>query len=66
MPPHLPHGDDGVRHDRNSLYLSTGTQSGSGDCATLVLPQPVPRFAGTASMPGMHWFLKQSIREVLR
>jgi hypothetical protein len=41
-------------HDRIFLYLSTGTQSGAGDCATLVVPQPVPRFTRQASLPGMH------------
>jgi hypothetical protein len=45
---------DGSRHDRISLYLSAGPQSAPGDRATLVLPQPLPRFAGAASLPGMH------------
>jgi hypothetical protein len=41
-------------HDRDSVYLSTGPQSGAGDRAALVVPQPVPRFARAAALPGMH------------
>src|SRR3984957_2475595 len=52
-------GDDGLRHDRNSLYLSIGAQPGAGDRAALVLPQPVPRFARQASMPRIHQFVKR-------
>jgi len=44
-------------HDRNSLYLSTGTQSGAGDCTPLVVPQAVPRLAGKTSLPGMYQFV---------
>ena len=51
-------GIDGLCHDRNSFYLSTGAPSAAGDCATLVLPQPLPRIAGAASMPGLHQFVK--------
>jgi hypothetical protein len=57
MPPYFDHGDDGLRHDRNSLYLSTSAQSAADDCATLVVPQPVPRLTRQASMPGMHQFV---------
>jgi hypothetical protein len=60
VPPHLLTGDNGLCHDRNSLYLSTGTQSAAGDCAALVLPQPLPRVAGTASVPGMHQFVNRA------
>jgi hypothetical protein len=49
--------DNGFRHDRNALYLPAGTQPDTGDCATLVVPKPVPRVAGTASMCGMHEFV---------
>ena len=35
MPSYVPPGDDGLRDDRNSLYLSTGEQSIAGDCTTL-------------------------------
>src|SRR5229473_2153561 len=58
MPPHLGCGDDGIRHDRNALYLSTGTQSGSGGRATLVVSQPLPRIARQAPLPGMHQVVK--------
>jgi len=50
-------GDDGLCHDRNSLYLSTGAQSGSGDNPALVVPQPVSRHTRQAAMPGMHQFV---------
>jgi hypothetical protein len=51
---------DGRRicHDRNSLYLSTGAQPGASYRTALVVPKPVPRFAGQAAMPGMPQFLK--------
>jgi hypothetical protein len=57
LPHHIDGGDDGLRHDRNSLYLSTGAQSAADDCATLVVPQLVPRLARQASMPGIHQFV---------
>jgi hypothetical protein len=46
-----------TRHDRNAFYLSTGTQSGAGDCTALVVPQFVPRHAGKTSLPGKHQFV---------
>jgi hypothetical protein len=46
--------NDGHRHGRNSFYGSTGTQSAAGDCATLVVPKPLPRHGRTAPLPGMH------------
>jgi hypothetical protein len=49
-----------ICHDRNSLYLSTRAQSAARDCAPVVVPQPVPRFAGQAEMPGMPQFLKRT------
>jgi hypothetical protein len=54
MPPHLLARGTGLRHDRISLYLSTGTQSAVGDRAALVLPQPLPGLKGTAAMLRMH------------
>jgi hypothetical protein len=57
MPPYFGHGTMDFSHDRNSLYLSTGTQSGAGRCAALVVPQPVPRDARQASLPGMPQFV---------
>src|SRR5450755_1722555 len=47
-------GDDGLRHDRNALYLSTGAPAGAGGSAALVVPQPVPRHARQASLSGKH------------
>jgi hypothetical protein len=61
MPPYLMRGDDGLRHDRNSLYLSTGAQSCAGDSATLVVPEPFPRLAWQASLPGMHQFVMTAL-----
>jgi len=58
MPPHLGGGDDGLRHDRNAVYLSTGTQSGSSGCVTLVVSQPLPRLARQAALPGMQQVVK--------
>jgi len=46
--------DAGLRHDRISLYLSTGTQSAAGDGAALVLPQPLPGLKGTPALLRMH------------
>jgi len=48
-------------HDRDALYLSTGAKSVEGGCAPLVVPQPVPRFARTASLPGMHKFVSRDV-----
>jgi hypothetical protein len=50
--------DDGLRHDRNSLYLSTDPQPAAGDGAALVVSQPFPRLAWKAAMPGVSRFLK--------
>jgi len=49
--------NDGLRHDRISLYLSIGAQSTAGDDAALVVPQPQPRLKRQASMPRMHPFV---------
>jgi hypothetical protein len=61
MPPHLSGEDDGLRHDRDALYLSAGAKSAAGGCAPLVVPQPVPRFARTAAMPGKHKFVSREV-----
>jgi hypothetical protein len=49
---HLGRGPMDHDHDRDSVYLSTGPQSGAA--AALVVPDPLPRFAGRAPLPGMH------------
>src|SRR5580700_7545806 len=54
-------GDDRLCHDRNVLYLPTRTQSAAGGCAPLVVPQPVPRFARTTPVPGMHEFVTPEV-----
>jgi hypothetical protein len=57
MPPHLLMANEEPRHDRNSRFLSTGPQSNAGNGAALVVPQPVSRFARSASVSGMHRFV---------
>ena len=47
--PIYPFGDDGYRHARTSFHGTGGAQSAAGDCAALVVPQPVPRHARPAA-----------------
>jgi hypothetical protein len=49
-----------IKHGRNSFYGSTDTQSAAGDCAALVVPQPLPRLARPAALPGMHQIVKSA------
>jgi hypothetical protein len=57
LPPHLSPGSAGVCYDRNSVYLSNGTQSSADVCTPLVVPKPLPRHARKAAMPGLHQFV---------
>jgi hypothetical protein len=52
-------------HDRNSLYLSTDTQSAPGDCTALVVPQPVSRLARKTAVPGMSRLLKPGCQRAI-
>jgi hypothetical protein len=45
---------DGLSDGRISLYGSTGAPAVAGDGAALVVPEPLPRFARPAALPGMH------------
>jgi hypothetical protein len=52
-------GGDGKNNGRNSLYRSTGTPAVAGDGAALVVQEPLPRFARTAALPGMHEIVRR-------
>ncbi|MBT1511057.1 hypothetical protein KIP88_11125 [Bradyrhizobium sp. SRL28] len=47
-------GDDEFSDGRNSLYRSTGTPAAAGHGAALVVQEPLPRLARTATMPRLH------------
>jgi hypothetical protein len=44
-------------HDRDSVYLSTGPQSGASHRAALVVPEPLPRIARAEGLSGTHQFV---------
>jgi len=49
-----PQRDDGSNYGGNSFYRSTGTPAAAGHGAAVVVQKPLPRFARTAALPGMH------------
>jgi hypothetical protein len=53
-------GDDEFSDGRNSLYRSTGTPAAAGPGAALVVQEPLPRYARTATLPGMHEIVRRA------
>jgi hypothetical protein len=49
-------------HDRNTFHGTAGAQSAAGDCAALVVPEPVPRLARRTTLPGMHEIVRPGFR----
>jgi len=56
--PSVPPRKNGRRHDRDSLYVSTGPQAAAGHGAAVVVQKPLSRLARAAPLPGIHETLR--------